>query len=630
MQWKAPVVVVLVPRGQKGNVEARWKKNSRAARYRVELSHSPTFNRFFYDNARVSGSLGGFLVRDLAPGTYYARVSAIDKNKLEGRPSRPLKIEVVGLETSRVLSYNRGIRIFEVVGLLEMKAPGDKGRLLEYSLDNGPFTSFESPLRLSKPGLYGIRFRSKGSSKIASQFKLRLLRIKASMTPVTSAQKRPGPPVKVQFKVFVKSGDGKTKRAFPQGLRLTAYPGGAQKIRYNSTTQSFEASIPLPMQRSLKEMVVRLAWFGGDLAQGRIPLEPPPLPKYKVTLNAETPLKRKPGTATLRFSIRDDKGKNVRPKELTLQIQGQAQGLRYDSGTQLYSAVIKVPGDARVNSVPVVLSWQGGELLRRNLPVAAPLTKPFGWPNSRISNEWGPLSVVPPSQTADIRTILGLSSMIFGNNPRESKDNLYLRLALRGSLSLLGDRLGLDAELPWFQMNLQQDSATLTKLGDPRLGVRYAFVKGDKLTMGAGLRFTLPVGDVLVGQNNQKQRQMPIEASFLLRFSPMKWLHLSTHQTILGTADFSNGFSLSYSTALGATVRPVKWFSAGFELHLFVPFVGNLTQLASSPLGLAVSGALRFHFDRFQVSLVGGGGLTEAARRQFGSFSAGLNLDLRF
>ncbi len=87
--------------------------------------------------------------------------------------------------------------------------------------------------------------------------------------------------------------------------------------------------------------------------------------------------------------------------------------------------------------------------------------------------------------------------------------------------------------------------------------------------------------------------------------------------------------SLSYSTALGASVRPIRWFSAGLELNLFLPFIGSLAS-ASSNLGLALSGALRFHFERFQIALVGGAGLTEAARRQFGSFTTGVTMDLRF
>ncbi|PID38622.1 MAG: hypothetical protein CSB49_04645, partial [Proteobacteria bacterium] len=167
--------LVAIPAGTKGRFEARWKRVKGARRYRVELARDKAF-RFPIAIAVVGEGITRFRGQDLAAGDYYARVSAIDRWRLEGRPSTVRRWRIMPLSTSRRLEARKD-GSFEAVGLLRLSLPAAIG--YEASVDGGPFQK-AAIVRLAKPGAHTIRYRLHSSGEVSS-LTVRLLTVKASL-----------------------------------------------------------------------------------------------------------------------------------------------------------------------------------------------------------------------------------------------------------------------------------------------------------------------------------------------------------------------------------------------------------------------------------------------------------------
>ncbi|MCA9524226.1 MAG: FecR domain-containing protein, partial [Myxococcales bacterium] len=176
-KWRSGVrrLVVFAPAGHTARFEAEWAAVKVAKRYHVELSRHPKFRSPMLD-AVVGAGVLKMRAQDLKPATYYARISVIDRHRMESKPSAPLEVSVVALESSRQLRRDKQ-GVFETAGLLALRAPTSVAPKTEVSSNGKPFRPFSRPLRLSKPGLYQLRFRFRGTRGAESAIAVRILAI---------------------------------------------------------------------------------------------------------------------------------------------------------------------------------------------------------------------------------------------------------------------------------------------------------------------------------------------------------------------------------------------------------------------------------------------------------------------
>lgn len=79
-----------------GSIGGSWQPVAKAAAYRVELS-SDAEGRQLVMAAEVPAAVTRFEAHFLPPGTYHARVSSVDADRFESRPSAPARLSLVGL-----------------------------------------------------------------------------------------------------------------------------------------------------------------------------------------------------------------------------------------------------------------------------------------------------------------------------------------------------------------------------------------------------------------------------------------------------------------------------------------------------------------------------------------------------
>ena len=522
-------VVVLVPAGIKGTFDARWGAVKRAARYRVELSRNARFTIPIVD-AVVGAGVRRFSARDLVPGTYHARVSARDRARLEGRPSRVMRVRVARLETSRRLAPSTG-GILEAVGLLSLEPHEAVAGQVELSLDGGPWQPGTTPVRLRKPGLHQVRVRPK-NGKVATTIKVRLLAVKGALAVPKETKLEVGG---ASAKVTLRTSDERGRPASLPGLTVTAWPGGPLKL---AAAEAGVTSAMLPAPAAYTGEPVRLVatWAGGELGRAEVavkePLRPAPRP---------TPAPSKPAE--------------------------------------------------------------------------------FSWPEEPVALGAPDAGPYLPSRFALPVTHLGLGARFAGREAARGDNPIYMRLALHGELALLDGRLGLGAELPWFQTDLARDVAGDNNLGDLRLDARFVALQARGLTLAPSLRLTVPTGALPTGAAG---RTVLLEPAAL--FQARLWrVTVGTHQALALRVGPDDDTDLTYNASYGAALRLWRLSLAAEVITLF-----GVSGPGGDLAAVGAGGAVRLHLDRLRISVVAGGGLNDDARQVLGNYSAGLAVDLGF
>lgn len=261
--------VALVPTGGKGSLRAAWEPVAEAATYRIELANDAEFKQTFIDVELAASAQQAFLLADLDPGRYFARVAARDASGLEGEASAPLLVDVVAVTSSRLLTPAED-GSFECVAFTRLELPADVGAELTWRVGDGPPQPGTEPLRLAEAGVAEIRVRRKGAT-LDTPFTVRVLGVTGAIgdpdaplaiaapdrwLPVTVVDER-GRPAALPGLVLEASPIG----AGPDGgdLALEAAPSG------DDDGAGLRARVPAP-EGAVTEVAVRLSWAGGVLA----------------------------------------------------------------------------------------------------------------------------------------------------------------------------------------------------------------------------------------------------------------------------------------------------------------------------------------------------------------------------
>ena len=513
--------VVLVPEGYAGAFEARWSDVPVAARYRVELARDERFHYPIVD-AEVGAGVTAFRAEDLALGAYYARVAAIDGDRLEGPPSAALRVSVLPLEGSRRLERDAD-GVFEVAGFVRLAPPEDEAATLEIAVDDDPFRPASEPIRLVTPGLHVLRYRRAGSADERTE-RVRVLAVHAEFQ-IDGAPLRSGsPPAKRTFAVV----DERGRPVILPDVTLTAIPGGPLALAADGPSR-FAAAVTAP-DRAPAGGGVRLAaaWQFGSLGETTVAVDAPAAPQ--------------PAPA---FRWPDD---------------------------------------------PAALEWA------RPAP-GAPSVAP--WPVQHV----------------------GLSTFVAA--AQEPGDPVYLRAALRGTSTLAGGRVGLDADLPWYDAAPAEGPTNRQPLGDLRVGARWHALGGDDLALTPALRLSLPIGGF-----PRSRDAFLVEPGFAFAWRPVPSLTLASTQLLSVDAPIRGDVGLAWSSAYAVGVRPWDLVSLTGELGVVVGLTG--WEPLAATRALAAGGALRFHLGRVRVSLQAGGGANGDGRDLFGRFTVGLGVDVGF
>lgn len=264
---KAGRLIVFAPSGHRGYFSAQWMPVHGATRYHVTLARNPRFVAPMVDTV-VGAAILKLRAQDLQPADYFARVSAIDRARMEGRPSATLTVSVLPLKTSRALLRAKD-GTYETAGLLSMRPPD--GAEAEIAIGQGPFKPFRQPVRLMKPGTYALRFRHP-RSLLESRMRVRLLGVSGVLRgPDRALQiKGAGAPVELSIR------DERGRPVALPGIRLRAFPGGTITLR-PTTAGVYRGQIPAPQRYSKTPVKLWAAWLAGDLATLDVPIQPPPI-----------------------------------------------------------------------------------------------------------------------------------------------------------------------------------------------------------------------------------------------------------------------------------------------------------------------------------------------------------------
>lgn len=256
------VAVAVVPAGGRATFEAEWSKVTGARSYRVELAEDERFKKVIV-NVEVGADTTRFTLEKIPVGSYFARVSARDASKLQGRPSKALRLDVVGLNASRRLAQDEGGR-WEVAGLarLDLGAVADG---LEWALDDGPFLPGREPTRVMSAGAHTVKVRRVGET-IITPFSFHVLALRGRLEVPSEA---PLPAGEGAREVFVEVRDERGRPASPPELSLVAEPGGALTLE-SVAPGRFKALVPAPPPPGPERIALVASWPDGVLAEGHV------------------------------------------------------------------------------------------------------------------------------------------------------------------------------------------------------------------------------------------------------------------------------------------------------------------------------------------------------------------------
>ncbi len=259
--------VALVVPGGKASFEAAWEPVKRAATYRVELATDAAFKRPLYD-IEVAGDITRMRLQDLGPGSYFARIAALDAARLEGQPSEVLPLRVVGVGSSRALTPLQGGG-YETVAFTRLTLPAEAAGGFEWRLDDGAWEPGPTPLRLRGAGAHEVLVRRAGGSRETS--------LTVKVRGVTARIEVPEEPLALDgeaAEVVVTLADERGRPADLPGLTLYAQPGGALDLEARGGGR-YAALVPAPTRR-VEAVALRASWAFGVLGTEVIAVAAPP------------------------------------------------------------------------------------------------------------------------------------------------------------------------------------------------------------------------------------------------------------------------------------------------------------------------------------------------------------------
>ncbi|MFT7622857.1 MAG: hypothetical protein ACI9WU_002032 [Myxococcota bacterium] len=276
--WRARGLasVIVVPNQDNGVFEARWNPVKRADRYRFQLSRDQAFRRTVLDAVMGSG-VQRFRATDLEPGVWYARVAAIDSDRLEGHPSAALTLRVVRLQTTRTVQGTAKSGL-EVAGFVGMSLPDAVRPLVRAGFGAERFRAARWPVRLYKPGTYTLRFLDL-TSEHESRFQLTVLPVAGAIQGAGTAFAGDSITVTLQLR------DSKQRPAVLPEIALHAEGVGAVPL-VAVGNGDWAARIAIPADFPTGAMGLSAGWPGGELARAELlvtgPFEDRPEPETAV------------------------------------------------------------------------------------------------------------------------------------------------------------------------------------------------------------------------------------------------------------------------------------------------------------------------------------------------------------
>ena len=157
--------------------DLRWRAPSTRAgsrlEYRVEVSPSPSFDEVVVDQRTSKDHI---TLNTLTRGSYWARVSAIDVNGLEGMASPAIRLDVISIISSRrmVVRPNGWF----VTGIVQLTLPKSFRKEYGISVNGSPATS--GRINVSRAGDHMIRVTGAGDTTAARQ-KLHIVAVSGTL-----------------------------------------------------------------------------------------------------------------------------------------------------------------------------------------------------------------------------------------------------------------------------------------------------------------------------------------------------------------------------------------------------------------------------------------------------------------
>ena len=267
-------LAILVPRGRLGGFEARWGLAKRAKRYRLEVARDVRFRQVLVD-ATVGAGVRKFAARELKPGSYFARVSSIDGHRLEGRASKVRAVQIMEVESSRLMAADNDV--WEIVGLVRLGLTSAQAVDLEWALGDQPFTAATEPIRVGKPGRHTVRVRRVGAT-MASDFPIRVLAVEGAILAEDAAD------AGTTLDIAVSLSDEKQRPAMLPGVELFAHGIGPVTLHESTSAGAFTATLAVPEDHAGGPVTLEARWPGGPLGSYEVQItgkkapEPEPEP----------------------------------------------------------------------------------------------------------------------------------------------------------------------------------------------------------------------------------------------------------------------------------------------------------------------------------------------------------------
>ncbi len=258
--------VAIVPLGGEARFEAAWSPVARAKTYKIELAEDERFKNVAV-SVEVDAKATRFVLENVPVGRFYARVSARDERRLQGRASRALQIDVVGIRSSRRMTKDESGR-WEVVGFARLDL-GTLGSGLEWALDDGAFTTGSEPQRVLGFGKHTVKVRRAGEA-IVTRFDFHVLEVRARLDLDSAERLRAGEDDRRVVTLTLSDERGRPTNV-PEVL-LEAEPGGIVPLEV-AGPGVWRGTVLAPAPPGPREIALRARWPDGTLATERIDVE---------------------------------------------------------------------------------------------------------------------------------------------------------------------------------------------------------------------------------------------------------------------------------------------------------------------------------------------------------------------
>jgi outer membrane protein OmpA-like peptidoglycan-associated protein len=252
-RWKGrrKQLKVILP-GERGRFEASWRAVPGAKRYRFVLANNHKLQAPIAD-AVVGAGITRFRVERLKPGSYWARVQAIDTDRLSSRSSSRLRLEVKPLRSSRRLLRDKQGRI-QVVGAAWVAVDG-----FSVSAGSGPFQT--KPVLVKGRGAVRLGVQSAGFG--ARFLTLQVVGIQAAFK-VKDRVIDGGGSTTIDITAILDSGAA----TFVPGLTVNC-GDGALPLRALAVG-SYRATLKAPPQAAASMLACKVYWLGGKLGATQV------------------------------------------------------------------------------------------------------------------------------------------------------------------------------------------------------------------------------------------------------------------------------------------------------------------------------------------------------------------------